>query len=172
MYCSTTVGDVARYFVAHAVIIKLCYQGSVLSILSECVKNVLTQPNVKKSFLKSIWRPWWLVSKILLVYDWISNNNQPWAYAVVNAWMYFFRDAHNNIERLQAAIPKLSAHCFWKCSKYIIYCSWIVWTWVHSRNLAPSFLKNIQRKHAYCLWSSDLLISWRTTSPCFEFISL
>ena len=52
LYCSTTADDVARYFVAHAVIIKLCYRGSVLSTLSECVKNVLTQPNVKKSFLK------------------------------------------------------------------------------------------------------------------------
>ena len=52
--CSTTVDDVARYFAAHAVIIKLCYQGSVLSTLSECAKNVLTQPNVKKSFLEDI----------------------------------------------------------------------------------------------------------------------
>ena len=54
LYCSTTADDVARYFVAHAVIIKLCYQGSVLLTLSECVKNVLTQPNAKKSFLKDI----------------------------------------------------------------------------------------------------------------------
>ena len=51
---SITAEDVERYFVDLAVHTKLCYPDSALLILSEFVKNVHTQLNVKKNSLKDI----------------------------------------------------------------------------------------------------------------------
>lgn len=119
LHCSTTADGVVRYFVAHAVIIKLCYQGSVLSTLSECVKNVHIQPNVKKSFLKDIWRHWWLVSNYDLVYGRIQITINPrllgWSLAGCT-----FSGAFIII--MWAGMSPRCLGQFWNCSKVAEFC--------------------------------------------------
>lgn len=73
--CSITAEDVERYFVAIAVITKLCYQDSALLILSEFVRNVHTQPNVKKNSLEDTWRLCVLVSTNYFIKKyWLSSQ--------------------------------------------------------------------------------------------------